>query len=71
VGDAGNECHKGDEEDGREQQLCTGCRAGACLGRCGSSSHTATVQIDLEEQEGPRHDLTSVCFTYPHCLPLI
>lgn len=52
MGDARNERHKGDEEDGREQQLCAGRRARACLGRRGSSSHTAAVQIDLEEQEG-------------------
>lgn len=31
VGDAGDERHKGDEEDGREQEVCTGHRAGSCL----------------------------------------
>lgn len=32
VGDAGDERHEGDEEDGREQEVGTGAGARACLG---------------------------------------
>lgn len=71
MGDAGDERREGDEEDGREQQLRAGRGARACLGGRSSSGHTAAVQIDLEEQEGPCHDFTPVRVTRPHYLPPI